>query len=512
MNIKSNHQLILLILILTSVVTVPAQQIRVACVGNSITAGAWLSNPAEDSYPGILGGLLGPDYHVRNFGYSGSTVLKNGNSPYWEKPSYQFALGFFPDIVIILLGTNDSKPENWLYKDEFEADYTALIQSFINKNADVKFILCYPPPILSDPDIDANLRNEVIQKISTVAKQTGSKAVNLYGSFENRDDLYLDEIHPNREGYQVIANLVYKKIIALSDVTAPDIPKNFLAEGADRSVALSWNPNSEPDLGSYVLYRGETENDVLHYLTNVQWPQVHYVDYNVVNGDSYYFNIAAMDLTGNTSGRSAVKMAVPRDNSIPSPPRNLTAFIEFGKVLLSWEQNLETDLMKYNIYRSTEPFQSTEMAENIGRVIQPDTVYYDSVLAENTNYFFGVSAVDSSGNESGISNIVTVVVLDVSLENGMQGTTSELVLAPNPFNSEISFIYNLKSDAHVRINIFDILGRNVYSIVDEEQKHGWHKETWNGENNFGKPVSAGIYLYSVNFAQEAVLGKIIHLK
>ncbi|MFC1581739.1 GDSL-type esterase/lipase family protein [Candidatus Neomarinimicrobiota bacterium] len=221
---------------------------RVACVGNSITVGVWLSNPAEDSYPAVLGGLLGSDYDVRNFGSSGSTVLKNGDLPYWETSSYQSALEFSPDIVVILLGTNDSTPENWVFSDEFEADYVALIESFKIENADAELILCYPPPILSDPDSEANLINELIPKISAVGNQTGSRVLNLYESFEGHSELYHDGVHPNKDGHQVIANLVYQMITASS-----------MTLGGTGNPATSAHMTITESGGEYAYYCVDTE-------------------------------------------------------------------------------------------------------------------------------------------------------------------------------------------------------------------------------------------------------------
>ena len=77
------------------------KEIKVACVGNSITFGAGINDPIRDSYPSILGRMLGNGYDVRNFGRSGATLLLKGNSPYWKTIEYQNAKVFNPDIVVI---------------------------------------------------------------------------------------------------------------------------------------------------------------------------------------------------------------------------------------------------------------------------------------------------------------------------------------------------------------------------------------------------------------------------
>ncbi|HSV13091.1 MAG TPA: GDSL-type esterase/lipase family protein, partial [Tepidisphaeraceae bacterium] len=100
-----------------------AKLTKVACVGDSITYGSRIEDRAHDSYPAQLGRMLGDQYNVRNFGVSGATLLKKGDRPYNKTKEYQPALDFAADIVVIMLGTNDSKPQNISHKDEFVADY-----------------------------------------------------------------------------------------------------------------------------------------------------------------------------------------------------------------------------------------------------------------------------------------------------------------------------------------------------------------------------------------------------
>ena len=106
------------------------ETIRVACIGDSITYGAGIKDREHNHYPAQLGRLLGPRWDCRNFGVSGDTLLRRGDMPYWDESAYREALGFDPHVVIIKLGTNDSKPQNWKYADAFEQDYKDLIRSF----------------------------------------------------------------------------------------------------------------------------------------------------------------------------------------------------------------------------------------------------------------------------------------------------------------------------------------------------------------------------------------------
>ena len=99
-----------------------AQKVRkIACVGDSITQG--VGAKAGMSWPDQLGKMLGEKWEVKNFGVSGTTLLNNGDSPYQRTGAFKNAKDFNPDGVVIILGTNDTKPQNWKNKKNFEDDY-----------------------------------------------------------------------------------------------------------------------------------------------------------------------------------------------------------------------------------------------------------------------------------------------------------------------------------------------------------------------------------------------------
>ena len=104
--------------------------VRVACIGNSITFGAGIRNRSRDSYPSVLARMLGDSYWVKNFGVSARTMLNKGDHPYMNEPAYKNALAFNPNIVVIKLGTNDSKSFNWKYKADFMKDAQTMIDRF----------------------------------------------------------------------------------------------------------------------------------------------------------------------------------------------------------------------------------------------------------------------------------------------------------------------------------------------------------------------------------------------
>lgn len=171
-------KLLFLLLLLPAFLSAQQQvksKIRVACVGNSITFGASLSNPARDSYPSVLGQMLGKEYDVRNFGVSGRTMLSVGDLPYVKEAAYARALAFNPDIVVVKLGTNDSKPQNWRYCDDFEKDLQALVDAFAALESSPRILLCTPATAYNVKGgiSDSVIVNGVIPRICRVAERNG---------------------------------------------------------------------------------------------------------------------------------------------------------------------------------------------------------------------------------------------------------------------------------------------------------------------------------------------------
>lgn len=188
---------------------------RIACVGDSITAGSGLASPQTESWPARLGELLGPDYQVGNFGVSGSTLLKNGNKPYWRVGAFAAATQFQPDIVIIALGANDSKNINWEpHQGEFAADAHALIDHFASLPSAPRIYLALPTPAFSKAFGVMESNNERIRVIlREVAKARRLTIIDLYAPLREDSALFQDGIHPLAEGAAKIAQTVQPVLV-----------------------------------------------------------------------------------------------------------------------------------------------------------------------------------------------------------------------------------------------------------------------------------------------------------
>lgn len=201
--------------------------IRVACIGNSITDGSGIDMASMHGYPASLQQLLGKEYWVKNFGVSGRTMLNKGDRPYMKEMAWRDALAFRPDVVVIKLGTNDSKPQNWQHSAEFKQDLVQMITELcpelgqLPKNkkkrakalAEVKtkIFLCTPiPAFKSTWNInDSVIVNGVIPIQQEVAKEYGLQVIDLHTLFGNDSNMMVaDGIHPNEKGARRMAEII----------------------------------------------------------------------------------------------------------------------------------------------------------------------------------------------------------------------------------------------------------------------------------------------------------------
>ena len=193
------------------------KRVKVACVGNSITYGYTLPNPATDSYPSQLQQLLGETYEVGNFGKSGATLLNKGHRPYMQQEEFKKAIAFAGDIVVIHLGINDTDPRDWPnYRDSFVKDYLALIDSFRVANPKCHIIIARLTPIADrHPRFESGTRDwhgEIQQSIETIAKYAGVQLMDFHEPLYPYPYLLPDAVHPNVEGAGILAKTVYSAI------------------------------------------------------------------------------------------------------------------------------------------------------------------------------------------------------------------------------------------------------------------------------------------------------------
>ena len=83
---------------------------------------------------------------------------------------------------------------------------------------------------------------------------------------------------------------------------------------------------------------------------------------------------------------------------------------------------------------------------------------------------------------------------------------------PNPFNPSTVIRYYLPADAHVILEIFDVSGRRVASLLDRREKKGHHLFEWNGRDRYDKPVSSGLYFYRLRAGKKSISKKMLIIR
>jgi len=187
--------------------------IRVACIGDSITD--------FTNYPNDLQTVLGDSYIVESFGASGSTVLLNTDKPYINQIEFTRAKHFLPNIVIVMLGTNDARTDHFKSIDNFVPDYMKLINEIQALESNPKIFLVKPPPIF-DNEFElknVNLLEGIIPRIEQIVNKQGLLSIDVYAALENNPEYFQDGVHPNSEGATIIANEVYTAIILSTETS-----------------------------------------------------------------------------------------------------------------------------------------------------------------------------------------------------------------------------------------------------------------------------------------------------
>ena len=195
---------------------------RIACVGDSITYGVLLG--ARDRLPRRLEQLLGERYSVRNYGANGHTMQKAADYPYWKHRYFRLSNELQPDVVLIMLGTNDSKAKNWIGVERYAEDCKALVEHYRSLPSNPLVYLLTPAAafrVRNLPTLKFGMSEDAIAQMSQWIRKwvgefgressVGMIDVNL-ATASHPEYFKLDGIHPNKAGTDLIARTVYERL------------------------------------------------------------------------------------------------------------------------------------------------------------------------------------------------------------------------------------------------------------------------------------------------------------
>lgn len=195
------------------------EQTRVACVGDSTTYGTAMPNNMHNSYPAQLQRLLGDGYHVANFGVHGKTVKDINEDSYRRTKQYAQSLAYDADIVVLMLGANDTKPQNWTSIEDFEESYRSLVDSYCDLDDKRQIKICTPASVYPMKnrgysfDVNPDLLEQECVSIKRFADEMGFELIDIHEITSNHPEWYEpDRVHPNKHGARAIAASVFEWI------------------------------------------------------------------------------------------------------------------------------------------------------------------------------------------------------------------------------------------------------------------------------------------------------------
>lgn len=200
-----------------------AGQTRVACVGDSITYGHGITGWPDNTYPAVLQTLLGEGYHVNNYGVSSFAVQLHADRSYRTLSQYQDSLDYQADILVFMMGSNDSKPINWQDAKTFRADLISLLDSY----SPARVLLCTPATAFfldgqtegtTNHNIQPLVVDEIAQIIRQVAEDRGYPLIDIHRLTALHPEWFeKDGVHPNNDGAAAIAREISTAILQLSE-------------------------------------------------------------------------------------------------------------------------------------------------------------------------------------------------------------------------------------------------------------------------------------------------------
>jgi M6 family metalloprotease-like protein len=284
----------------------------------------------------------------------------------------------------------------------------------------------------------------------------------------------------------------------------PYTPKNLIVYADDRDVHLQWDPpyisvlETASTITGYKIYQNS------RLINTIPTPNLYYVVENVSGGNLIYSVSTVYDNIDESERSDTQNITV-----LPlATVQNLTYQNELGGIRLSWEFHANTvSLSGFRIYRNLQLLTNPSLTSSTYS-------FLDRNIEEGEEYMYYVIAVYQ--NPSGLSqpsNSVTAQGFtsedDLTIKNDLYVLKNNY---PNPFNPETNIEYNLNKDSNVKIQVFNIKGELVKTLVNSFKEQGNYSIIFDGKDDFGNSISSGLYFYKMTSDSFVTTKKMILLK
>ncbi len=211
---------------------------------------------------------------------------------------------------------------------------------------------------------------------------------------------------------------------------------------------------------------------------------------------------------GDTTYFSNSMFGYSKDNISPERPSGLQAQYntEDLGITITWNANNDPDFKYFKLEKSN----NYHFLVYDSKIVLHNT-FNDVEYNQNEVNYYRVIAIDHSSNKSHYSNIISTD----NLSSYSRPLPAKYILHqnyPNPFNPITVIKFELPEYSFVNITIYDMLGNVISNLVKRSENSGYKSVQWNATNNQGQPVSAGVYLYSIEAGEFRATKKMILLK
>jgi len=185
-------------------------------------------------------------------------------------------------------------------------------------------------------------------------------------------------------------------------LSPPSAPTGMSASGSGAGIFVNWNDSPEGNVIGYNIYRSNASNGTFTKLNSDPVAVSQFTDILAPAGQTSFYRVTAVDYHGGESAYNTTSALRPNDTVPPAAPTGLTALGSSSGISLNWDDNSETDLAGYNIYRSSS---SGGPYTKLNSSLRTVSDYIDTGAPSGATSFYRVTAVDSSGNESTFASI-----------------------------------------------------------------------------------------------------------
>ncbi|MFC2041503.1 hypothetical protein ACFLTY_04200 [Chloroflexota bacterium] len=295
------------------------------------------------------------------------------------------------------------------------------------------------------------------------------------------DSQYLrSDFHVRFDASIVSTNVFIDDVLITMGSYPPAAPTGLVATQGDTEISLDWNDNTEGDLASYNVYRGLSSGNYTQIET--LWASSNYTDTGLTNEVTYYYVVTAVDLGSNESGYSNGDSATPTDLP-PAAPTGLVATPGENQIVLDWNDNTDYDLDGYNIYRGLTSGNYTQIES-----LWASSNYTDTGLTNGITYYYAVTAVDLTSNESGYSDEASTAPVDLP-------PTAPTLLVATPGDTEVFLDWNDNSEG-------DLAGYNIYRSLTSGNYTTPIQSLWASSNYTDTGRTNGVKYYYVVRAED----------